>query len=70
MAALSEVDGVAADRQPDARAKARSVIGEFRDYLKTDPLIQVLDDNPLKELVTIRATLGAALTEIDQTIAG
>ncbi len=70
LAALSEVDGVPADRQPAARAKARSVIGEFRAYLQADPLIQLLDDNPLKELVTIRATLGAALTEIDQTIAG
>ena len=39
LAALSEVDGVPADRQPAARAKARSVIGEFRAYLQADPLI-------------------------------
>ncbi len=70
LTALSEVDGAAPDRQPDARAKARRLISEFSDYLKTDALTRVLDDNPLKEPVAIRETLGAALAEIDQTLAG
>ena len=70
LTALSEVDGAAPDRQPDARAKARRLISEFSDYLKMDALTRVLDDNPLKEPVAIRETLGAALAEIDQTLVG
>jgi hypothetical protein len=57
------------DQQPAARDKARGIVGEFRGFLQTSTLIRLLDENPFKEPVTIRTTLGAALAELDQALA-
>ncbi len=69
LTALTEVDAVPPDQQTAARDKARSIVGEFRGFLQTNPLIRLLDENPFKEPVTIRATLGAALAQLDQALA-
>ena len=69
LTALSEADAATPEQQPSARAKARDVVAEYRGFLQQNRLVRLLDENPFGVTVTIRATLGAALTEIDTVLA-
>ncbi len=69
LVALSEADAATVDQRPMALAKARDLIGEYRSFLQQNRLVRLLDENPFGVAVSIRATLGAALSEIDQALA-
>jgi hypothetical protein len=69
LVALSEADAATADQRPVALAKARDLIGDYRSFLQQNRLVRLLDENPFGVTVSIRATLGAALTAIDQALA-
>jgi hypothetical protein len=68
LAALSEADGVPPEQQPTARKKARAIVADYQTFLRESRLVRLLDENPFGVPVTIRATLGNALTEIDQAL--
>lgn len=67
--ALIEVDAAPPDRAEAARAKARDAVAAMKRMIETDPLIKVLDENPLGLPVTIRATLGTALQQLGDALA-
>ncbi len=68
LTSLSEADAASPDQQPAVRGKARAVVAQYRGFLQQNALVRLLDENPFGIPVTIRATLGAALAEIDHAL--
>jgi hypothetical protein len=56
--------------KPETRAAALSAIEEASDWLSTDERVRAVDQNPFGVLVTVGATLGAALQELQRDLAG
>ncbi len=54
-----------ADATKKASTRLLATIGSFRNHLDSDERIEVCDDNPLGVAVSIRATFGGALAEIE-----
>lgn len=52
-----------------ARAKALSLVAEFRQFVTTDPIVQLCDTNPFGVAVGIRAKLVPALNVVEQSLA-
>jgi hypothetical protein len=53
-----------------ARRKAREAVADFRAFLKNDPVVPMLDANPLGVTVTLQSGMGQALDAIDRALAG
>lgn len=51
-----------------AGPKALEVIRAFRSHIEADERIEVCDDNPFGVAVTIRATLGTALAQMEAAL--
>jgi hypothetical protein len=68
-AALMDVERATGQARVAARQKARSAVAEFRGFLTSDPVVPLLDANPLGVPVSLRAGLGRALDTIDRTLA-
>ncbi len=66
---LMEVDSAQGEARGKAVDKASAAISEMRDFLKTNPVLPLLEANPLKIPLTLRATLGRALDDIDRALA-
>lgn len=52
-----------------ARTKALSLVAEFRQFVTTDPIVQLCDTNPFGVAVGIRAKLVPALDVVEQSLA-
>ncbi len=68
ISALREVDAVPPGANADAIAKARQVIGQYRQQIGSDRLIGLLDNNPYGVTLTVRTTLTATLEQIDREL--
>jgi hypothetical protein len=68
--ALTELDGASGEARVKAQQKARGAVADLRSFLSTDPVLPLLEDNPLGVPVTLRAGLSHALDTIDAVIAG
>lgn len=68
MVALAELDAAPPPRAEQARAQARHVIGAYRQFLAGDGLVGKLEANPFGVTVSIRATLGTALDQIEAAL--
>jgi hypothetical protein len=66
--ALQEFDTAEADRRRAAAQQATAHIARLRKFLATHPALPRLEENPLNLKVTLRKTLGDALTLIQQRI--
>jgi hypothetical protein len=66
--ALMELDGAAGDRREKARTKALQVISIYQQTLAKDRHILAADTNPFGVPVTIRDTLGKALTALERNV--
>jgi hypothetical protein len=62
--ALSDYDKAGAD----AVGPVKSAVNEMRKVLEGDRIIAALDANPLKMPVSLRATLGGALDQIEASL--
>ncbi len=69
MAAMREVDGASGDALKKASANARAIIAGFRKHIESDEKVEVCDENPFGVPVSIRQTLGEALTHMDVALA-
>lgn len=69
-AGLMDLDAAADEARPQAAAKVRAAVGEMRAFLSSNPVLPLLEANPLKVPVTLRTTLGEALDRIEQAVAG
>ncbi len=67
-AGLMEVDAAQGEARDKALEKASAAISEMRDFLNTNPVLPLLEANPLKIPLTLRATLGKALDDIDRAL--
>lgn len=67
-AALMDADRAAGEARVAAAALVRRRIEEMRGFLTSNPVLPLLEGNPLKVPVAIRATLGAALDDIARTL--
>ncbi|HLY55135.1 MAG TPA: hypothetical protein VKS60_06240 [Stellaceae bacterium] len=63
MAALIELGA------PGQGAKALKIVRDFRAYLDTDEKVLVCDENPFEVPVSLRATLGGALAQMEAALA-
>lgn len=66
--ALMEVDAATGPARAQARAKALSALEEFRSFLASDPVVPLLEANPMKVVVDLRGNLGQACTAIEQAL--
>ena len=64
-AALMDYDGASQDARAKAAAKVKALLADYRDFLKTDATLPLLERNPLGITVDIRTRLGSALDLID-----
>ncbi len=69
MAALAEYDGAAPDGRAAATAGLRKAVASYRQVLDTNPMVELLDDNPFGVDVALQATLGGALRQIESLLA-
>lgn len=67
-AALLELGDASAEALQKAGGKVLSAAAEFRGLVESDERVAVLDDNPFKIPVTIRATLGPALKGLEDAL--
>jgi hypothetical protein len=67
--ALTEVESTEGAARNKAREKAHAAVADFRDFLRTDPVLPLVEDNPLGVTITLRADLGQALEVIEQALA-
>jgi hypothetical protein len=67
--ALTEFDNAAPDKKPAARKVARDRVNDFRTFVETDELFELLDDNPFGVAVTVRQTVARALVEVEAALA-
>lgn len=67
-AALMDCDAAAGEVRGRAVEKARGAVGGMRSFLASNPVLPLLDDNPLGIAVSIRATLSAALDEVETAL--
>jgi hypothetical protein len=65
-AALIEFDNASVDKRAQAAAKLRTATGNMKRFLATDPMLPLLEENPLGVLVTIRSTLTTALITFEK----
>jgi len=68
-AALMEFDSGGPEQKAKAKAALQAGLAEMRSFLGSHPALPLLEQNPVGVAVTIRATLGAALTAIEEAIA-
>jgi hypothetical protein len=67
--ALREFDQAAGDGRSAAAAKVQASSAKLRIFLQKHPAVPLLEKNPFGVPVTLRATLGAALDDIDKAVA-
>jgi hypothetical protein len=67
--ALAELDGADEAGRATAVTKARASIADFRDFLRSDPVLPLLEENPLGVTISLRADLSDVLDKIEQTLA-
>jgi len=70
MAALMELGSGSPEVIAKTGPKALAVVRAFRKHIDSDPRIAVCDDNPLGLPVSIRATLGPALAQLEMALTG
>jgi hypothetical protein len=66
--ALMEVDAAQGEARAKAVEKTRTAITDMRGFLQTNPVLRLLDANPLKVPLTLQATLTGALDNIDKAL--
>ena len=66
--ALTEYDGAAGEAKENARTKALKVVQSYQQSIPADKHILAADNNIFGVKVTIRDTLGAALTALNQQL--
>ena len=66
MALLHELDSAAP--KPQLVTRARTVVSRFRGHLGQDERVLACDENPFGVAMTLRATLGGALAELDAAL--
>ena len=67
--ALMELDSAAGEKRPAAVDKVKAAIADMRGFIQSNPVLPILERNPLKVPVTLRATLTGALDAIDKVLA-
>lgn len=68
MAAVADLDRAAGEAFRAAAAKALSNIKAFHDYIEADERVEAVDENPFGVRVSIRGTLGGALSEMQRAL--
>ena len=68
-AAIIDVDQASAADKAKAIASAKDLVMEFRDHIDTDERVEACDNNPFEVKVTIRESLDAALSQMEQALA-
>lgn len=68
LVAMTELDAAPPERAAAARAQALKAVTEYRQFLAADGLVRMLEENPFGVAVSIRATLGGALDQIEQAL--
>jgi hypothetical protein len=66
--ALTNAEQATGASREAARRKAREAVADFRAFLKNDPVVPMLDANPLGATVTLQSGLGQALDSIDRAL--
>jgi hypothetical protein len=67
--ALMNLDDANGPARADAGVKARQALADFRAFLDSDPLLPLLEENPLGVNITLRMTLPEALDQIEKALA-
>ena len=67
-AALMDAERASGQAAAAARQKARTAVSEFRSFLAADPVVPLLEENPLGVKVSLRASLGRALDDIERSL--
>ena len=69
LTAIRNVDGAS---NPESRAKevaaAKKTVDQFQKHIETDEAVLVIDQNPFQVPVTIRQSMGGALTQLAQAL--
>ncbi|MEX0367240.1 MAG: hypothetical protein AB3N22_14285 [Ruegeria sp.] len=69
-ASMMDLDGAAdAGAQQAARKKLQAALTDMRGFVETNPVLPMLDENPLNIPLTLRSTLTGALDSLDRAIA-
>ena len=66
--ALMEVERAGGDSRDAARKKALAAVGAMRTFLQSDQTLSLLEKNPFKVPMPIRAELGRALDQIEASL--
>ncbi len=64
-----ELDAARGAARGGAADKVRKASAALRSFLESSPVLPLLEANPLKVPMTIRASLTAALDRIEQSLA-
>lgn len=64
--ALMELDQAPPDRCEAAARKVRTAAAAMQQFLDTDPVLPLLENNPFGVMLTLRSRLGTALSTIQQ----
>ena len=67
-AALMGFDSAPPGQRGAAAAKLRAAAAEMQQFLANDPVLPMLEANPCGVLVTIRSSLGSALSGVERAI--
>jgi len=68
LAAISEIGDGAGDKLDRGRTKALKAVRAFRAFLAHDLRVAACDENPFGVSVSIRATLGGALAQMETAL--
>jgi hypothetical protein len=69
MTAIRNIDGAAPAGRAKEIAAARKTVSDFQKHLATDEAVLVIDENPFDVPVTIRKSMGDALTQMAEALA-
>ena len=67
-AALMDLDRTSGPAREGAVVKARTAMDDMRSFLATNTVLPILERNPFGVSVSVRTTLGDALTELDRIV--
>lgn len=62
--ALAELDHATGNAVQQTRDRALQIVDEYEEFIRTDRLVKLVDENPMQVEVGVRSTLGSALKEL------
>lgn len=68
MAAMRDIDAAEESALMNSIAKAQPIIVKFQQHIASDQRVEACDNNPFGVRVTIRQSLGSALTSLNATL--